>query len=389
MRKKIKRFLIKKIEDAFEYILFKKENVNGVGIGPKITNGQVTDKLCVFVTVEKKVELSNLAKKDVIPKRFFGIQTDVFPVGDIELMNAWRDKHRPRKIGASACWEGLTACSEGLPIWDEDEPEDELGYTLANEHCIAANGKAEIGDKVLQPSPLDGGKKGEDDAGEVTYMNFNVHSSNDDNIDMSIFKNLVKHSMSDVVGRSYIPETRYLNEGDLRKKIEGGGRTIGMDVTGRILNVDFTASVRGVEDGEEVIRYYKDCVLALNSDVEGNAIVMGGDSSSIRFVDNRPLLQTFAGSSLVAVFNQTKKSLDYAEKEWGKEFVLTPPEKKHEGYVAVNPEWLTNKKTKVRLNLRESPGVGGNLIKTLPKGTRIETDLDYSDGYFWIKVREK
>lgn len=386
MRKKIKRHAIKLVEYLFEDILFRKKNVNGVGVGLKAKDGRFTDNLCVFVTVEKKEELSELDKKDVIPERFFGFQTDVFPIGKLEEKSDWRGRHRPRKLGASCSWEGLTACSDGLPIWDKNDPDDELGYTLANGHCIYAHGRADVGDQVLQPSPNDGGKKDEDKVGEVTDMNFEMSADLDDNIDMSIFKNTVKMDRENVAGTTYIPETRYLNEGDVGKEVEGGGRTVGKEVTGILINIDFTAQAR---DDNGNIRKYKQCALALNSDTEGNHIVLGGDSSSIRFVDNMPLLQTFLGSEIAAVFNQVQKSLDYAKKEWGKEFVLTPPEKKHEGYVAVNPEWLTDEEVSTRLNLRETPGIKDNIIKTLPEGAKIETDADYEDGHFWIKVREK
>ena len=376
--------ILKKIKEKHEKALLAKKNVVGVGIGLKNGKGE----LCVLVAVKEKVSISDLNKNDVIPKELEKhFKTDVIAIGELKQLNEWKHEYRPVKLGVSCCWEGLTACSSGLPIYHKEEQ-----YVLMNNHCISADGKAKVGDKVLQPSPSDGGGS---EVGEVTEMNFPVSSENEDNIDMSIFKATEEFINEDVAGNKYIPETRFLDEDDLFKNIVGGGRTVGQVARGIAIAVDFTANVWGIENGKEVIRQFKDCVMALNIDADNTerAIVYGGDSSSIRFIDNKPLVQTFAGSEIVAIFNQTAKSLQYAEKVFGKKFTL---EKKEEievmGYVAYEflkaerGEWVVN--TKYGLRLRKKATTESPIVEVLPYKAKIKTNgnLSYSNGWNWLPV---
>ena len=376
----IKKGSLKKIKEQYENDLLSKNNVVGVGIGKKNGIGD----LCILVAVTEKIDISKLDKNDLIPKKIEKyFKTDVIAVGNLEQLNEWKDEHRPVKLGASCCWEGLTACSSGLPIYDENGEQ----YVLMNNHCISANGKAKIGDSVLQPGPSDGGG---DKVGEVTKMNFPVNSENEDNIDMSIFKATKEFIHEDVAGNKYIPETRFLDENDLLKDIIGGGRTVGQISKCISISIDFTARVGGTENGKRVIRYFKDCVLALNVDTydTDRAVVYGGDSSSIRFMDNKPLVQTFAGSELVAIFNQTAKSLNYAEEIFEKKFTLKKEEEPIIGYIAMNESFATDHETLVNLNFRNEPKIENNIIKVLNKGTKIKVleYAGYSSGYFWLKI---
>lgn len=371
--------MFKEIKKKYEKELLSKKNVTGVGIGLKNGKGE----LCILVGVKEKVDISKLNEDDVIPKELEKhFKTDVIATGDLTQLNEWKKEHRPVKLGASCCWEGLTACSSGLPIYLDGEQ-----YVLMNNHCIWADGQAKVGDKVLQPSPSDGGG---DKVGEVTEMNFPVSSKNEDNIDMSIFKATEEFIHEDVVGNTYIPEVNFLDETYLLKNIIGGGRTVGQIARCISIAVDFTAGVWGVEDGKKVVRHFKDCVLALNVDADDKerGAVYGGDSSSIRFIDNRPMVQTFAGSETVAVFNQVAKSLKYAEDAWGKKFTVKK-ETEVIGYVAMNEEFATDTITLVNLNLRSEPEIGDNVIKVLSRGTKIKV-LEYSgfsNNYHWVKVK--
>jgi hypothetical protein len=372
---------LKSIKEKYEKDLLAKKNVTGVGIGLKNGKGEP----CILVAVTEKVDISKLNENDIIPKELEKhFKTDVIAVGELTQLNEWKKEHRPVRLGASCCWEGLTACSSGLPIYDESGEQ----YVLMNQHCISADGKAKVGDKVLQPSPSDGGGN---PVGEVTEMNFPVSSENEDNIDMSIFKATEEFIHEDVAGNAYIPETGFLDETYLLKNIIGGGRTVGQVSRCISIAVDFTAGVWGTENGKKVVRYFKDCVMALNVDADDTdrAVVYGGDSSSIRFIDNRPMVQTFAGSEMAAIFNQTAKSLDYAKKVWGKEFVLEKETVPVIGYIAMNEEFANDTETLVNLRFRSEPRLGNNIIKVLKKGTKIVI-LDYagySSGYFWLKVQ--
>ncbi len=362
-------------------LIKKKKYVTGVGIGYK--NEDPKQGLSFIFAVEDKKPKAVLLKKDILPKRFFGIKTDVVKVGKVQELSAWRAKHRPMKLGASCCWEGLTACSAGLPLWDQDGTK----YLMMNGHCVNALG-SKPGDAILNPSPFDGGKK-KDKIGEVTDFFFPVHSTNEHNIDLSLPTLTVDMSLEDVAGIKYTKKVVPLDTSHLLKHITGGGRTIGEVRTGVVIAIDFLAGVWGVENGRNVVRFFKDSILALNSDTNGKPIVDGGDSSSIRYIDGMPLAQTYAGSTVAAIFNQTYRSIKWLEDTYGLKLSLTPPEAKLEGYIAAEGRWSdSNVVTAGGLRLREEPGLT-KILKTLAMGDEIRL-LDekpvWKQGYYWIKV---
>lgn len=372
--------MIKLILWIYKNIILSKKNVNGVGTGYRIKDGKITKDKCIIVGVKHKQPLEELKLEDVVPKSIMGVGVDVLDVGDIKLM--WKKKHRPMKLGASACWEGLTACSFGLPLYTETDK-----YVLMNQHCTNPHG-SKPGDALVNPSPVD---QANDQInlkiGEINEIYFPVSHKRTDNIDLALPVLSTECEHRDVEGVSYIPETRKLTNRDLLKNIWGGGRTLGERRKGIIISIDFEATVRGIYNGNTVYIKFPDCVLSLNSDGE-NPIVRAGDSSSVRFVDDRPLLQTFAGSEVAAIFNQTARSIEWIEKEFGMKLYLEPQEKL-EGYVALDRQFLDGEKTLVNLNLREKTGTRAKVIRVLSKGTKVEI-IEYAvfkDGYHWVKVR--
>ncbi len=355
--------------------LYFKRNVAGLGTGYKIKDGKLTDKPCILVGVKKKQTLAQLASKDIIPKKLLGVDVDVLEVGDIEHL--WRKKHRPVRINGSACWIGGTACSVGLPLYDAEGTQ----YLLMNKHCSAPFG-AKIGDATTNPSPLDGGRAG--DAIGKLKLNFPEHYTRKDNIDYALVELDEPMVHKDVAGNTYIPE---LHSPQALQRITKGSRTTqDIRTSSPIVSVDFEATVRG-KDGK--IYTYPDCVLTLNVDSKGDPIVLGGCSSSIGFINNKPSVQTFAGSEMVGVYNKIENTLDDIYNRFGLELFLDVPVKQ-EGWVALG--WWTKVS---RLNLtigspcrfRANPGLDGEFIKMLPIGEKLQMvgNSIIKDNYFWVK----
>ncbi len=367
----------KLVANLYKGSIKRKKNVNGVGVGVKVKDGKITNEECILVGVKKKQK--TISDKDKIPSTIMGVKTDVVETG--EITHYWRKKHRPMKIGASCCWVGLTACSAGLPVYGKDgQP-----YLLMNKHCVAPFG-AKVGDAVVNPSPLDGKPER---IGEVTEIFFPEHYDRKDNIDYALVKLDEPMLHEDVAGNKYMP---VLRDPQPLQKITKGSRTIqAVRTSSPILSVDFEATVRG-KDGN--IYTYPNSVLTLNTDENGNSIVEGGCSSSIGFIAGRPSVQTFAGSPLVGVFNKIQNTLDDIYMRFGLELLLEPPVEKTY-YVAAGKEWyvelpLGKTKTKVRLNLRNSPKVHPTtLVRTLPKGTEIEVlkNIGVRDNWEWLEVK--
>ena len=61
--------------------LIKRNNVVGVGVGFKETEGTVTDEVAVMVNVAKKVPKAQLAESDKVPRDLDGVKTDVVETG--------------------------------------------------------------------------------------------------------------------------------------------------------------------------------------------------------------------------------------------------------------------------------------------------------------------
>lgn len=120
--------------------LLKKANVNIVGTLP--------DR--IFVGVEKKLPISALMEKDIIPMKIDGIPTDVFQVGVIEALRTGR--YRPAPGGVSIGHYQITAGTLGATVL-----KDGRKMILSNNHVLANSNSAKIGDPIYQPGPHDGG----------------------------------------------------------------------------------------------------------------------------------------------------------------------------------------------------------------------------------------
>ncbi|MDX2162477.1 MAG: hypothetical protein SF162_14215 [bacterium] len=149
---------------ANEDKLLAKNNVVGVGVGFKESNGVVTDEVAVVVLVQQKVEFSALSAEDVIPRDLDGIRTDVLEVGYLRAqenpLNAQavtaRDRFRPLiPSGVSIGHRGITAGTLGTIVKDKRTGE---ALILSNNHVLANSNDAMVGDAIVQPGPMDGGK---------------------------------------------------------------------------------------------------------------------------------------------------------------------------------------------------------------------------------------
>lgn len=146
-----------------EQTLRQKTNVIGVGIGKKITQGQLTDVDCLVVYVTKKLPLINLKWQDFVPKYLDNVPTDVVEVGEVRALLTPTDKWRPAPPGVSIGHYHITAGTFGAVVIDKKTGKRVI---LSNNHVLANSNKANIGDAILQPGVYDGGMS-EDKIGEL------------------------------------------------------------------------------------------------------------------------------------------------------------------------------------------------------------------------------
>ena len=141
-----------------------KKNVVGVGVGYKVSNGVQTDTSAVVVLVRKKEAPYNLKSSDFIPKFAEGLApTDVMEVGDIKALS-YTDKYRPAPGGVSIGHYKITAGTLGSLVYDAVTGQPLI---LSNNHVLANSNEATIGDPILQPGPVDGGRLSRDEIGTL------------------------------------------------------------------------------------------------------------------------------------------------------------------------------------------------------------------------------
>lgn len=133
-------------------------NVVGVGYGHKHVAGRNTGKDSLIVLVEKKVPVEELSADQVIPRSMNQWPIDVMEVGEIVAL-ARTDRQRPARPGMSIGHYKVTAGTFGAVVYDVKTGEPLI---LSNNHVLAnssngRDGRAKIGDPILQPGRYDGG----------------------------------------------------------------------------------------------------------------------------------------------------------------------------------------------------------------------------------------
>ena len=73
---------VRAVKAAYEKMLLSKPNVVGVGVGLRRRGGQLTDQVCIVVSVRVKVPRDQLDPADRIPAELEGIPVDVQAVGE-------------------------------------------------------------------------------------------------------------------------------------------------------------------------------------------------------------------------------------------------------------------------------------------------------------------
>ena len=134
--------------------LLGKQNVVGVGLGYKVSEGASTGELSLVVSVSRKQPISALSLTDLVPKVLDGIKTDVLETGVLRAFDLGpRDRWRPVvPPGVSVGHYHITAGTFGCLVRRGEEV-----FILSNNHVLADVNNGQVGDAILQPGPSDGG----------------------------------------------------------------------------------------------------------------------------------------------------------------------------------------------------------------------------------------
>jgi hypothetical protein len=75
---------VREVKQAYEAELLSKANVIGVGIGLARKGSALTQETALIVLVRRKVPVSQLNPKDIIPRMIDGVLVDVQEAGEIK-----------------------------------------------------------------------------------------------------------------------------------------------------------------------------------------------------------------------------------------------------------------------------------------------------------------
>ena len=310
--------------------LFTKPNVNLVGYGYRISRGERVGE-GVVVGVRKKMPLAALAEKDVIPQFVYGLRTDVFEVGEIMALKARTEKWRPAPGGVSIGHYKITAGTLGTAVKDLQTNDYMI---LSNNHVLANSNDAELGDPILQPGPIDGGKQPDDVIGYLAryipiqfltdsptcpvsqsyarfgnllsrllrsshkFQTIKINEEAENKVDAAVCNvkdtNDISFNIIDI-GAPY-----GIKEVALGYKIKKSGRTT-ETTEGQVIIVDATVNVN--YGGSKYAKFVNQIV--------GGPMSSGGDSGSLGVTeDGFAFGLLFAGSDQVTIFNPIKEVVE-------------------------------------------------------------------------------
>ena len=136
-------------------LFLSKQNVIGLGAGYKNKEGSNTGDLCLVTLVTRKVPKTDISESDFVPEEINGIKTDVIEVGWISTQNSRTVNIRPAPGGVSIGHYKVTSGTLGCVVKDKTNGKKLI---LSNNHVLANNNDAKLGDPILQPGTLHGGK---------------------------------------------------------------------------------------------------------------------------------------------------------------------------------------------------------------------------------------
>lgn len=293
------------MKDKKNVVAYEKELV------PKEKRGKFYKKQQVIrIYVQKKHPIEALDAKDIVPSEFEDIPIDIVEIGEIKPLGA-KDRMRPLVAGVSAMNYKGSACTLG---WFAVDERDGKLVIIANNHCVARENKAKIGEAYMQPSPHDGGKYPRDIVGTLKrfvpldHAEYNCQFRSLGGLrnwwrKRSLYENKVDLGIVEItegvdvtkeiyeIGRIYGKRNPVIDD-----TVQKCGRTTGHTKGGRVIGTSWAGQIQYSRGSLQFV----DCVV-----VRRNYFSAGGDSSSaIPTQKSKPefLGLLFAGSNTHTVF---------------------------------------------------------------------------------------
>lgn len=142
-------------------------NVVGVGIGEKITNGRHTGILAVKLLVRRKYDRDRIVPAELLPPEIRGLPTDVEQVGTFRRVEAVRApallpdpkaRLRPAQPGCSVGFRDPNDAFVMAGTFGALVKRGDTQFILSNNHVLADENRLPVGSPIFQPGLLDGGQ---------------------------------------------------------------------------------------------------------------------------------------------------------------------------------------------------------------------------------------
>jgi hypothetical protein len=269
-------------------------NIVGIGFGAKQVGGRaVSTELAVRVYVRSKLPTSALPSRRVIPRSVDGLPTDVVEVGEVVAQNCGGTVAH---VNVSAGTLGCLAVRDEEGVDRDAIDDDDPVYILSNNHVLADNNDANIGDSILQPAPHDGGFEPQHVIATLSdFVPINFGGTNSCDVAIARLKNnsSVRPEIMDI-GRVGPPAPSTQTYQSVRKRGRTTAHTVGVLVD-TMLDID-------VSYGDRVARFTNQLAIA---GVGGAPFSLGGDSGSL-IVDAltlSPVGLLFGGGTGITIAN--------------------------------------------------------------------------------------
>lgn len=324
---------VKKTKERYKEDLLQKERVVGIGTGYKVSRGERTDELCIVTMVRQKVPKSGLSAEALVPPEIDGVRTDIIEVGDLWAFQTPTSRWRPAPAGVSVSHYKSSAGTFGCVVRDRQYG---TRLILSNNHVLANNNEANLGDPILQPSPTDGGQNAQDILAYLVRIHPILFASSEKNVSTAakgfvglgnflsrLFGSKINFSASKKMPEdvNYIDAAlaRPADDNAILDEIQGIGKIttsiparLGMPVRKYGRTTGLTTGTVTVLDATITINYFNGCTARFEKQIITTPMSQGGDSGSLLVDGNAPLAVglLFAGSAQATTHNPIQLVLD-------------------------------------------------------------------------------
>lgn len=225
-------------------------------------------------------------------------EMEVRHVGTVLAQQPWhRRRNRPLRIGGSLGHFKITAGTLGCFVSPRGPARRDEDWILSNNHVLADENKAAIGDAVLQSGAADGGRRPADVVGKLKKFIPLKRRMNRVDAAVATIEEGLEYLYSELATLGEITgvRTEPLDEGEVVSKV---GRTTGV-TKGRVSAIEVDSLEVGYDLG--VIEF--DGQIEIAPFALGQPFSLGGDSGSL-IVDSRrrAVALLFAGNDVDATF---------------------------------------------------------------------------------------